>query len=156
MAYDDFTFNNQTEKTIMDQKMYITTFTFKFINGKLLDIVKIIKAFPQYFCNLTTPQCLEVARKMCSDKGYTIQTDYSMNDHAGLYSKGICCKSTLNPEWEGYEWEIKERERTLKVKNRAFEIDQLLKKAVNGDGIAAIEFCKIYHSGELNFAGPIA
>lgn len=124
--------------------------------GKLLDVVKIMKSFPQYFGDFTTPQCLEIARKMCSTAGYTFQTDYSMNNDAKLYSVGIQCQSILNPVWEGYEWEIKERERTLKVKNRAFVIDQLLNKTVNGDGIAAIEFCKIYHSGELHFAGSIA
>ena len=140
----------------MDQKMYITTMTYNSTNGKLLDVVKMMKSFPQYFDDFTTPQCLEIARKMCSTMGYTFQTDYSMNNDAKLYSSGIHSQSILNPEWEGYEWEIKERERTMKVKNRAFEIDQLLNKALNGDGIAAIEFCKIYHSGELNFAGPIA
>lgn len=140
---------------IMDQKMYINTFTAKqSVSNNELNYF--IKEWPQIFGHLNSGERMGIIREMRSTNGYVLQTDHGLEGWDSFQTDYFEVKSILNPEWEGYEWEIKERERTLKVKNRAFEIDQILDKAVNGDTLAAIEFCKIYHSGELNFSGPTA
>lgn len=136
--------------------MYLTTFKVQRAvpNGELATL---IKKLPQVFGeNLTATQKMTLIRAMRSFHGLTIETDHNWQNTERFRHDLVEVESVLNPAWQGYDWEIAERERTVKVKNRAHEIDQLLTKALNGDATSALEFCKIYSSGELNVAGPCA
>lgn len=136
--------------------MYLTTFK---VNQAVSNsqIVKVITEWPQLFGeNLTATQKMALIRDMRSFHGLTIETDHNWQNTERFRHDLVEVTSVLNQQWQGYDWEITERERAMKVKNRAYEIDQLLTKALNGDAASALEFCKIYNSGELFVAGPYA
>lgn len=140
----------------MEAKMYLTTFKVQraVSNFELIDV---IKEWPQLFGeNLTASRKMTLIRDMRSFHGLTIETDHNWQNTERFRHDLVEVESVLNHQWQGYDWEIAERERTVKVKNRAHEIDQLLTKALNGDVASALEFCKIYSTGELTIAGPYA